>query len=217
MRPAVVVMTSFLEDLRSDLENATGISYEVPGVTAFVALRSIIQAPVSRVGVIYPRHAVGFIERQKQLAAKEGVALLPAEVSPEPTAQEIKGAFARLKSDRVDALWVLNDNRLLRDSAFLNEAWRPGIDSLAVPVIVGAEPLLKSVPIGTFAVLPDHLGLGTQAANLILDLSDSGWRAGQHPVELPLSTTNALNVARARDHFGLREGALDRIDQVVGK
>jgi len=114
-------------------------------------------------------------------------------------------------------LWVLNDNRLLRDSAFLNEAWRPGIESLGVPVIVGAEPLMKSVPIGTFAVLPDHLALGTQAANLILDLSDTGWPAAQHPVELPLSTTNALNVARARDRFGLREGALDRIDQIVGE
>ena len=49
--------------------------------------------------------------------------------------------------------------------------------------------------------LADHLALGTQAANLILDLSDTGWHAGQHPIELPLSTINALNVQQARDKF----------------
>src|SRR2546426_816710 len=38
--PAVVVMTSYLEDIRGELVRATGISYEVPGVTALVSLRS---------------------------------------------------------------------------------------------------------------------------------------------------------------------------------
>ena len=70
---------------------------------------------------------------KRTLAAREGIALSPAEVSPDPAAQEIQGAFARLKSDGVDVLWVLNDNRLLRDAPFLNEVWRPAIEALGVP------------------------------------------------------------------------------------
>src|SRR6185295_8813756 len=33
--PAVIVMASFLEDIRHELTGVTGIAYEVPGVTAF--------------------------------------------------------------------------------------------------------------------------------------------------------------------------------------
>ena len=41
--PAVIVMTSFLEDIRREIKRATGIAYEVPGVTAFVSLRALIR------------------------------------------------------------------------------------------------------------------------------------------------------------------------------
>jgi hypothetical protein len=212
--PAVVVMTSFLDDIKGELTNATGISYEVPGVTAFVGLRAIVKTPVSRVGVIHARYSQGFIERQRALATKEHVAVFPVEVSNQPTLTEIRNAFRFLKDvNHVDTLWVLNDNRLLKDGRFLVEVWQPEIEALKVPVIVGAGPLVSAqAAFGTFAVLPDHAALGVQAANLILDLAEEGWNAAAHPVELPLSTTSVLDVARAREHFGLRDDALKRVD-----
>jgi hypothetical protein len=215
--PAVVVMTSFLEDVRGELINATGISYEVPGVTAFVGLRAILKTPVSRVGVIHAPYSRGFIERQRSLAAKEHVDLFPIEVSNQPTLTEIRNAFHFLKAvNHVDTLWVLNDNRLLKDGRFIVEVWQPEIEALNVPVIVGAAPLVSpQASFGTFAVLPDHGALGVQAANLILDLADEGWTATQHPIELPLSTTSVLDIARARDQFGLRDDALKQVDQLV--
>jgi hypothetical protein len=215
--PAVIVMTTFLEDIRQELSRATGISYEVPGVTAFVSLRAIVNKPVARVGVIHAKYERRFIERQKLLASKEHVALVPIQVSDDPTAAEIQEALAKFDRDRsVDALWVLNDNRLLRNGAFLSEAWRPGVDALGVPVIVGAAPLLEAEDrFGTFAILPDHDALGVQTANLILDVADDGWRVEDHPIELPLATITVVDVATARQKFGVRDTALQRIDRAL--
>ena len=35
--PSLVVMASFLEELRSELRNSSGVAYEVPAVSAFVS------------------------------------------------------------------------------------------------------------------------------------------------------------------------------------
>jgi hypothetical protein len=215
--PAVVMMASYLEDMRGELRNATGISYEVPGVTAFVGLRALIKAPVSRVGVIHLRSSQEFVARQRALAAKEHFDLVSIEVSAQPTLKEIQNALRAFRTVyRIDALWVLNDNRLLKDGRFLVEVWQPQLDALAVPVIVGAAPLVnQQSSFGTFAVLPEHPDLGVQGANLILDLADAGWNADAHPIELPVSTINVLDVAQAREKFGLRDGAVDRVDRRV--
>jgi hypothetical protein len=216
--PAVVVMTSFLEDIRHDLVGATGISYEVPGVTAFVGLRAAVGAPVTRVGVLHGAYSRDFVERQRRLAAQEHFEIVPVEIrGADPSLKEVRAALRALKNaHHVDALWILNDNRLLKDGRFLVEAWTPALESLGVPVVVGAEPLVNAqAPFGTFGVLPDHAALGAQAANLILDLADDGWRTDEHPIELPLSTISVLDVEQARSRFGLRPGALDHIDRPV--
>jgi hypothetical protein len=213
--PAVIVMTSFLEDIRREIKHATGIAYEVPGVTAFVALRALIRAPVTRVGVIHSPYARAFVARQRALASKEQIELVSIELGGDgPTTPELQGAIEALKRyHHIDALWVLNDNRLLKDGRFLREAWAPALKSLGVPIVVGAAPLVNpSSPFGTFAVLPDHAALGAQAANLILDLADNDWRVDEHPIELPLSTAKVLDVRAARD-FQLREGALNQVDR----
>lgn len=213
--PAVIVMTSFLEDIQREINRATGIAYEVPGVTAFVSLRALIRAPVARVGVVHSPYARAFVARQRALAIKEQIELISIELDgEEPNARELQGAIDALKRyHHIDALWVLNDNRLLRDGRFLREAWMPAVKALGLPVVVGAAPLLNpSSPFGTFAVLPDHAALGAQAANLILDLADNDWRVEDHPIELPLSTVKVLDVRSARE-FGLRDGALNRVDR----
>lgn len=214
--PAVIVMTSFLEDIRQDLAGVTGIAYEVPGITAFVGLRAIVKAPISRVGVLHSRYSRPFVERQRVLAAKEQIDIVPIEIGAEqPTTADVRAALRSLRTiHQIDALWVLNDNRLLRDGPFLRDAWTPALDSLGVPVVVGAAPLVNpDAPFGTFAVLPDHAALGTQAANLILDLADDDWQIELHPVELPLSTISVLDVPQARVRFGLRPDALNHVDR----
>jgi hypothetical protein len=214
--PSVAVMTSFLEDL-PDLERTTGIAYEVPGVTAFVQLRSVIARPVRKVAVLYRPRFSGFIARQGQLAAREQITLVPVAVSAEPTAAEVRAALRRARdTTEMDALWVLNDNGLLRNAAFLKEAWRPEIAGLGVPVVVGLSSLVSAeARFGTFAVVPDHEALGVQTSQLIFKLADSGWQPDQHPIELPISTVTIANLRRLQQQFGLRAGAEDRVDKVV--
>jgi hypothetical protein len=214
--PAVVVMTSFLEELRADLPNTSGVAYEVPGVTAFVNLRSVIQRPVSRVGVLHRPSFRRFVERQKALAAKEQITVVPVEVPSEPTSSDVRNALRSLHADgQIDALWVLNDNSLLRDGGFLETVWRPELASLGVPVVVGVPTLVSAeARFGTFAVLPDLEPMGVQAANVLFEISENDWRAGEHPVELPVSTVTVVNMRQVKQ-FGLREGAARRIDKVI--
>jgi hypothetical protein len=214
--PAVAVMISFLEELRS-LRHTTGIAYEVPGVTAFVQLRSIIAAPVRRVAVLHRPRFSAFIDRQAALAAKEQIALVPVPVSADPAAAEIHQALQGVRaSASVDALWVLNDNGLLKEARFVEEAWRPMLSQLGMPVVVGLPSLVSAeARFGDFAVVPDHEALGVQSAQLIYKLADGDWRADQHPVELPISTVTVANLRRLQHLRGLLPGADERVDRVV--
>jgi hypothetical protein len=214
--PALVVMASFLEELRGELRNASGVAYEVPGVTAFVNLRSVIERPVARVGVVHRPPFRRFVERQKLLAIKEQVTVVAEEVPPDPSAADVRRALRSLRMSGVDALWVLNDNALLKDAQFLEAAWRPEIVSLGVPVVVGVPTLVSAeARFGTFAVLPDLDALGVQAANVLFEISESDWHAGDHPVELPVSTLTVVNMRQVRQQFGLRDGATRRIDRSI--
>jgi hypothetical protein len=215
--PAVVVMASFLEKVRSTLPRSTGIAYEVPGVTAFRNLRSIINSPVRKVGVVFRPVFREFIERQKELAATEQVDLVAVEVSKEVTADELKNAIINLaEKSKVDVLWMLNDNGLIRDGRFLDDTWRAALKQVKLPLIVGLPNLVDpQSPLGTLAVVPDHETLGLQTANLIFDVADDGWRVEDHAIELPLSVKTVVDVKQARDQFGLQPDALRHIDRVA--
>jgi hypothetical protein len=214
--PAVIVMSSFLEGTPPRLRAATGISYEVPLITLVTNLRKLIATPIDRVGVIHRPGFSGFVERQAALAGREQTVVVREQVSQNPNSSEIKRALRRVKQ-RCDALWVLNDDRLL-SPRLLAEGWLPGVNEAPwVPTLVGAASLVSPrQSFGTFAVLPDHTALGAQAANLMLDIADHGWSlAPAAAVELPLSTTTTIDLEQARSRFALRPSALSQVDNVL--
>jgi hypothetical protein len=215
--PAVVVMASFLEKVRATLPRSTGIAYEVPGVTAFRNLRAIINSPVRKVGVVFRPVFREFIERQKELAATEQVELVAVEVAKEVSAEELQNAIVALaEKSKVDVLWMLNDNGLIRDGRFLDETWRAALRKVKLPLIVGLPNLVDPTsPLGTLAVVPDHETMGLQTANLIFDVADDGWRVEDHAIELPLSVKTVVDVKQAREQFGLQPDALRHIDRVA--
>ncbi len=215
--PTVLLMASLIEEVQATLERATGIAYEVPGVTAFVNLRTVIRAPVNRVGVIYRPSLGKFVERQRGPAAAEHIEIVPVPVPSDVTADGLREALDTLIKERgVDAVWILNDNALVRDAQFRDEAWRPELSEAKLPVIVGVANLVNpDSPLGTLAVVPDHEAMGLQAANLIFELADDGWRVEAHPVELPLSVKTVVDVKMVRANFGLRQDALKHIDRAL--
>ena len=213
--PAVIVMTSFLEGHTAGVVRATGISYEVPLITVVTNLRRIVASPILRVGVVYRATLEGFVIRQERLAAREQIALYKERVSAAPNVSELKRALRRLKS--ADAIWVLNDDRLLTEQLIV-QGWLPGLNERPwLPAIVGAASLVSpGSSFGTFAVLPDHAALGVQTANRLFDLADNQWRiSNEGETELPLSTTTTVDLAQARERFVLHRDALKQVDRIV--
>ncbi|MGK3989460.1 hypothetical protein WME99_40815 [Sorangium sp. So ce136] len=214
--PAVITMTSFLEDSFHMVQNATGIAYEIPGVTQFVKLRSIINRPVLRVGVVYRAPFAGFMARQQKLAQVEQIEIVGQEVGRDPRRTEVATALESLVENKtIDALWVLNDNILLKPR-WLASIWLPKAGKKCrIPVIVGVESLLTRVQLGTFAMVPDHAALAVQTADMVFDLADGGWQIRRPGIQLPLSINTIVALERARKQFGLKESALPSIDQTV--
>jgi len=217
MPPTVLLMASFVEEVQARLRRATGIAYEVPGVTAFVNLRSVVRAPIGRVGVIYRPTFRRFVERETSLAAKEHVELVSVSVPNDVTAAELREALHDLAQRRkVDAVWMLNDNALVRSPEFVDDAWRAELGEAKLPLIVGVPNLVEpSAPLATLAVVPDHEALGLQAANLLFDLLENDWQVERFPLERPLSVRTVVDIKLVRANFGLRPEALKHIDSAL--
>lgn len=213
---AVIVVASFVNVLKAGLENATGIAYEVPIPTMFVNLSSMLAGRIDRVGVVYREGLGEFIQYHRDLAAREQVELVAMQVPAQPTALEITSALRALETRKVNALWILNDNRLLKNGEFLENVWRPSVAKMKIPVVMGIPTLISSeLGVGTFAIVPDEAALGAQTADLIASLAENGWRADRHPVEPPVSTVTVLDIHQARARFHLNKDALDWVDRTV--
>ena len=214
--PAVALLTSFLRETSEGVSNLTGVIYEVPLVTSLVNLRALLDQPIDRVGVLYRPIFSRFVDEQRRLSAGEGFELIGVEVSGTDGAQ-IRQGLSRLRQEmNVDAIWVLNDNRLLSEGMLLR-GWLPALRNNRTPVIVNARSLVsKDVSFGTFAVLPDHRALGTQTAQLISSLADRDWKIRTSAeFEYPISVEKVLDVKFARRNLEIKDNQLATIDQLV--
>ena len=215
--PAIVVMASFLEEQLAGLRNATGISYELPGVIVLANLRSLLTRAIVRVGVVYRPSFADFLWRQQKLAMREEIDLIGVPVREQPAAPDVRRAIFALEKDyNVDAIWVLNDNALLAPE-LLRKAWLPSLGAMKpLPAVVGVPSLVSSEQhFGTFAIMPDHAALGVQAAALVFDVVDGGFSAAGVTRQLPVSVETIVDASQVEQHFSLQPGALERIDHVV--
>ncbi len=211
--PAVAVLTSFLRETGKGLERLSGVIYEVPLVTSLVNLRTLLTQPIQRVGVLARPQFTSYLEEQRSFLAAEGFELITV-AADEPAS--IKEGLERLRlADKVDAIWVLNDNALLSREALVS-GWLPGLRGNTTPVVVNVGSLLsRKVAFGTFAVLPDHRALGVQAATLVETVLTEGWPEGGLQLEYPLSVETVLDVAFARRHLALDEERLATVDRLL--
>jgi hypothetical protein len=214
--PAVVLMAAFVELATAGLRNVTGISYEVPAVTGFVNLRSLLGRPIRKIGVLYRHGFEGFVARQGELAASEGFTIAGRALDDGDRQKAVKCGLRRLLDyDHVDAIWVLNDSALV-DPALIARAWLPVLRHGHVPVLVGVSSLVSAkLGFGTFAVLPDHRALGAQAAGLIDDLSEAHWIVGERRALLPVAIEKILDIDLARTLAPIREEKLREVDRLI--
>ena len=203
-RSAIPVVSIYALDTERALRpfvNATGISCQTPMVTAVARFRGVVDKPVKTVGVIY-RHAFkDFVKKHTRLCSREKITVKSIMIGNERRQhkKEIRKALEQLLGkENVDAVWIPNDNVILT-SQLLEDVWLPVFRRSRVPVIVGVEVLVRpELDFGTFAVIPDATGTGIQAANLIFDLMDEGWKTDGVTVQPTLSVFSVLNWKKAK-------------------
>jgi hypothetical protein len=217
--PAIALMAVRVDKAMAGMKRVTGISFEVPGVTTMVNLRSLLKDPVRRVGVIHRGAMEDFVKAQAAWCASERIELVTYRIpdgSPD-VAKAVRTGVRRLwRKEDVDALWVLNDNFHLTPE-IIREGWLPALERFEKPVVVGVENFVSpAAKFGTYAVLPDPYGLGAQAAGLLLRLQEDGWEADDAPaLRQPLAITKLLNLRLARKYSRIHEDRVLEIDRVV--
>jgi len=197
--PSVIVMSSFVDRLQASVPNSLAIAFETPAVTTLSDVRSILARPITRAGVVYREGFESFVARERALLLKEKIELVALEVPADPSVASLGRVLRRMEREHLDAMWLSNDNVLLSQK-LLSNTWVPFAKKTALPIVVGVPALVQgSVPFGTYAAVPDTVGLGVQTADLIYTLQKSGWRAEGPAVQPPVAVKTYLNVTLARE------------------
>lgn len=209
--PAIVFMTSYARQRIKSLVNATGLTYETQAIQAIFPLRELLGRPVSRVGTLYTSNLKDFFKDQQQGCKSEEIELIgiliPASRKLE---RDIKNGLQKLlKDEKVDAIWVINDdNILLKDH--LNWSWIPLLRKYKVPVVVGVERLAEdSVGLAPFAVVPDHVEMGAQVGGMILGIKEDNWSIENYAIAKPISVHRKYNPKLIPKGLKLRQNVRD--------
>ena len=215
--PSVSIMGVFMNLAIKGIDNATGISYEVPVVTSIVSLRAALGKKLSEVGIIHRDILRDFVTANKAYCSKEGVDIISYEIpSDENIAKNVKKCLKKLeKEHRVDAIWIPNDNSLLTPS-ILQDVWFPFSRKFRKPIIVGVDVLVNpKFNFGTFAVIPDHKSLGMQAAEKVFEIMENNWQVDSSAIDPPTSVYKIINFQQISDWYGIREDQVNNVDKIL--
>ncbi len=212
--PSVSLMAILVSDMISGIKNSAAIEYEIPIVTSAIGLRSTLKKDIKKIGIVHRSNLNRFLEESRQFCQSEGVDLLTVEIEGgKKVKKELAKALATLAKEGVDALWVPNDNKLLSKDLLL-KSWIPFQKKQQLPMIVGVKTLVNpKFHFGNFAVLPDHVALGSQAASIVFDIMDNDWQVYEDDnVQKPLSVKTLLNYPDAKSFFGLKKENVMTVD-----
>ncbi|MGE5670074.1 MAG: hypothetical protein ACM31E_01435, partial [Fibrobacterota bacterium] len=109
------------------LNNALGISFQTPMVTAIVKFRGIVTTTINKVGVIYRDACDEMVIQNTKLCLREKITIKSIKIGNQTKnhKMEISDALKHLiKKERVNAIWIPNDNVIL-SSELLGGVWIP--------------------------------------------------------------------------------------------
>jgi hypothetical protein len=216
--PAIATMAIQLKTVSSGLP-ILGINYEIPAVTSVVNLRVVSKKTINKVGVLFRGDMNDFIEKNKEYCQIENIELIPIELTKEKKGRLIreikKGLRHLIKKEKVDAIWVLNDNIILNEKT-LQKGWVSILKKSKIPVIVGLESLINTkLNFGNFAVTPDNISLGSQISDMVFELQDNNWVLSQKRIDEPLSVLKFINTTLANKKRFLLKSGLSTIDKEI--
>ena len=214
--PAIAIAALFVDTFVDKLENTTAIRYEIPAVISAVAMRTILGIPVKKLGVIHRDWMSDIIEENRRFCKAEGIELIAIKLPNKARKMEehVKNALNQLNK-QVDALWILNDNALLTSNALL-KAWLPSRAKSKLPAIVGIRQFLTKIPLGSFAIVPDHYGLGEQAAGIVFEIMENNWQLANIEIQQPVSVNKFISTANL-DKKGINylPAKLNQVDEII--
>lgn len=214
--PSVALLGLQLDQEIKDLENATGILYEVPMVTAAVKLRTIMGGKLQRIGVVHRPIMQNYVTLNAKIGTLEDFELVAERVTARTSASDLKRALKQLSKRDVDAIWVLNDSQLLTPR-MVRSSWIKQFMRMRIPVIVGAPNLVNAtLPMGVLSVHPDLEALGLQASNMILEIKRRDWDASEFMIQHPLSVSTKFNFGLSKQwRIPIDEKSLQEIDELI--
>ncbi len=215
--PSVSLMAILVNAAIDELENATGIGYEIPIVTSSVNLRSIFGAEkIKSIGIVHRIGFTPFVDENRNFCKNENIELVTKEIGNDNVDADLEKALNDLISKGVSAVWIPNDNKLLT-MPLLTNVWKPILKKNKIPAIVGIKNFVEpKFDLGTFAVLPDHSALGSQAASIVNDIMGNNWLVENNgATQPPLSVYTILNLPLSQELFGIsREDAESSVDNL---
>lgn len=218
--PVVAILALDIKRAVADIGDVHAIAYETPMVTALVNFRRVINKPVATVGVVYREAFEEFVTQHTEYCKKEKIAVKSILIGDDASShqKEISKALKQLvKKERVQAFWVPNDNILLKPE-LLMEVWLPLFSAQKVSVIVGVESLVKpELNFGTFAVIPDPVAMGEQAAGMIADLKDEDWKFDSTVVYPAISMYSVLNLKKAVSVADVKSINVNEVTRVLSE
>lgn len=218
--PTVSLMAILVEKAISELQNANAISFEIPVVTSAVSVRSTYGSDnIKKIGIVYRSVHDEFVAKNVEFCKNENIELVLHKVEDGSASKMVaatkKGLKKLIKKDKVSALWVPVDNGLLVPT--LQKAWFPMVNSTKIPVIVGTKNLVKpAMSFGNYAVLPDYVALGSQAASIVYDIMDNDWAVYENgQAQPPLSVKTYLYYPDAKANYGLKKDEIMTVDEFL--
>ncbi|MDC3332873.1 hypothetical protein OAV62_01390 [bacterium] len=193
--PAVALAAPYMDNVLKDVKNVTGIRYEIPIATSMIGLRALLPSGVSKVGVIHRSWMREKIAKNSILCKNESIELVSIEL-PDGSSNlqhDIKYSLEKLKSDNIDALWIVSDSGILNGKS-IRQSWMPKIQKMNIPVVVGVDALVSNVPLGSLSATADPYGLGVQAAAIIDEILDAGLELKNTDIVQPLHMNTLVNV-----------------------
>jgi hypothetical protein len=157
-----------------------------------------------------------FIRQNQHWCQQEKIELIMIELPNHVSINKLKFQLKHLLRKNIDALWVVNDNGLLRARSIQN-VWIPLLRNFNKPVLVGINHLTDThLSFGTFSVEADPYALGIQGAEMISEIMENQWIMTEHKVEQPLSIKNRLNLKISQlKNIDLKQQQFDQIDQLI--
>ncbi len=215
--PSISLMAVGIDNAIKGIKNAKGIAYEIPIVTSSIYLRSILRSPIKKIGIIHRQFLQDFIDKNRIFCRKEQIEIINILLSKRKSnlLEYIEKSLRQLiTKENVDAIWLPNDNKLLRPK-IVKKIWIPFVDKYKKPVIVGIELFVsKKIGFGTFAVLPDHISLGAQAAEFVFEAQENNWEFSGKIVHEPISAIKILNYKQAKKYFNISDEGIKNIDKL---